>query len=152
MLRLYEKVGEKKAAKATERRRSMRLLAKKKSNYPSKSNRRKASGGMPRLNEEVGEKKEAKTTSNEHLGKRVAKVFGLAPDDDGDCTYRGTVKKVEEYEGEIFYYIEYDDGDDEEVFLVELSGEFLPPYIHRLIRRYRMLYSRCMPLILGPLM
>jgi len=91
---------------------------------------------MPRLNEEVGEKKEAKTTSNEHLGKRVAKVFGLAPDDDGDCTYRGTVKKVEEYEGEIFYYIEYDDGDDEEVFLVELSGEFLPPYIHRLIRRY----------------
>lgn len=99
MLRLYEKVGEKKAVKTTERRRSTRLLAKKKSNYPSKSNPKKASGGMLRLNEEVGAKKAAKTTFNEHLGKRVAKVFGLAPDDDGDCTYRGTVKRWNSMKG-----------------------------------------------------
>lgn len=73
---------------------------------------------------------------DEHLGKRVAKVFELVPDKDGDCTYRGEVKMVIQYEGEVFYFIEYDDGDAEDVFLVELSGEFLPPYIHRLIRRY----------------
>ncbi len=69
---------------------------------------------------------------DEHLGKRVAKVFELVPDKDGDCTYRGEVKMVIQYEGEVLFYILYDDGDDEEVSIDELSGEFLPPYFLRL--------------------
>ena len=62
---------------------------------------------------------------DEHLGKRVAKVFELVPDKDGDCTYRGEVKMVVQYDGRVLFYILYDDGDDEEVFIDELSGELV---------------------------
>ena len=57
-----------------------------------------------------------------YVGKNVAKVF-CDPDDDGDCTYRGTVESVEHKNSTPFFFVIYSDGDSEGVGLSELKGE-----------------------------
>ena len=57
-----------------------------------------------------------------YVGENVAKVF-CDPDDDGDCTYRGTVESVEYKNSTPLFFVIYSDGDSEGVGLSELKGE-----------------------------
>ncbi len=57
-----------------------------------------------------------------HIGKRVAKYFAQAQED-GDHIYRGTINKVSQGKYASYFFVVYDDGDSEEVFLDELYGK-----------------------------
>jgi pantothenate kinase type III len=61
---------------------------------------------------------------NEVLGQRVAKDFHARPDEDSETIYRGTISWVDRgktYDDDL-YKIDYDDGDQEELNVLEIYG------------------------------
>ena len=61
------------------------------------------------------------------MGRRVAKEFPKQPDKDGDIVYRGTIMAaVQEDDGsDVYYIIQYDDNDSEDLSLVDIYGAFM---------------------------
>ena len=62
------------------------------------------------------------------LGKRIAKDFPRSPDPDGDSVYRGTIMASlrDKADTEVFFIVQYDDNDTEDLGLLDIYGECGP--------------------------
>ena len=62
-------------------------------------------------------------TKDKYVGKRVAKYFDQADMTTSDHMYRGTIKEVNRKKNVPYYFVVYDDGDNEQVSLEVVEGK-----------------------------
>jgi pantothenate kinase type III len=88
--------------------------------------------GVLKRQMEVATKDALRDEENILFGQRVAKRFSMR-DDDGDPIFRGTITAVHRDNGKYQYYVRYDDGDGEDMTVVDLYGTFLGLQIVRAV-------------------